>query len=100
MPHTVSDALCDSIQRKSRSLTMRKSTVSCVAVTARLTWCRKKFDHYWRRRRQLTMRILVAGGSLSFVAVSAFLVSLASACPHPPYRVSVAGHSEARLVDI
>src|SRR5213080_2361561 len=54
------------------------------------TWCRKKFDHYWRRRPQLTMRILVAGASLIFVAVSAFLVSLASAGPHPPDRVSVA----------
>src|SRR5437773_990691 len=100
MPHTVSDAPCDSIQPKSRSLTMRKPTVSCVAVTARLTWCRKKFDHYWRRRPQLTMRILVAGASLIFVAVSAFLVSLASAGPHPPDRVSVAVNEEARRVDI
>src|SRR5216117_2838768 len=100
MPHTVSDAPCDSIQRKSRSLTMRKPTVSCVAVTARLTWCRKKFDHYWRRRPQLTMRILVAGASLIFVAVPAFLVSLASAGPHPPDRVSVAVNEEARRVDV
>src|SRR5437764_1027014 len=46
------------------------------------------------------MRILVAGASLIFVAVSAFLVSLASAGPHPPDRVSVAVNEEARRVDI
>src|SRR5438876_1429638 len=80
---------------------MTKPTVSCEAATARLTSCRKKFDHLWRRRPQLTMRIPIAPGvSLVLIAVTAILVSLASAGPHPPDRVSVAVNEQARRVDV
>src|SRR5881296_2139372 len=80
---------------------MTKPTVSCAAVTARLTSCRKKFDHLWRRRPQLTMRIPIAPGlSLVLIAVTAILVSLASAGPHPPDRISVAVNEQARRVDV
>src|SRR5947209_5369074 len=92
---------CDSILRRSRSLAMTKPTVSCAAVTARLTSCRKKFDHLWRRRPQLTMRIPIAPGvSLLLVAVTAFLASHVYAGPHPPDRISIAVNEQARRVDV
>src|SRR6266704_5246060 len=46
------------------------------------------------------MRIPIAGASLVLVAVAAFLVSLASAGPHPSDRVTVAVNEQARRVDI
>jgi len=47
------------------------------------------------------MRIPIAAGvSLVLVAVTAILVSLASAGPHPPDRISVAVNEQARRVDI
>src|SRR2546430_6967197 len=47
------------------------------------------------------MRIPIAlGVSLVLIAVTAILVSLASAGPHPPDRISVAVDEQARRVDI
>src|SRR6266566_1545721 len=80
---------------------MRKPVVSCTAVTARLTSCRKKFDPHGRRRPQLTMRGTIAVGvSLVLAAVAAILVSLTAAGPHPPDRISVTVNEQARRVDI
>src|SRR6266852_7167995 len=98
MPRTVWGVRCNSIPRWSRSLAMRKPTVSCVVVIAHLILCRKTFDHHWRPK--LTMRILIAGASLILIVVAAFLTSFVSAGPHPPDRVSVAVNEQARRVDI
>jgi hypothetical protein len=47
------------------------------------------------------MRIPIAAGvSLVLVAVTAILLSLASAGPHPPDRISIAVNEQARRVDI
>ena len=47
------------------------------------------------------MRIPIAPGvSLGLIAVTAILVSLASAGPHPPDRISVAVNEQARRVDV
>src|SRR6266702_3800998 len=46
------------------------------------------------------MRIPIAGACLVLVAVATFLVSLASAGPHPPDRVTVAVNKQARRVDV
>src|SRR3982074_2125103 len=98
MPRIVSAVRCDSIPRRNRSLAMRKPTVSCVVVIARLILCRKRFDHHWRPR--LTMRILTAGASLILVSVVVFLTSFVFAGAHPSDRVTVSVNEQAHRVDI
>src|SRR6202521_5869289 len=121
MPRTAWGVRCNSIPRRSRSLAMRKPTVSYVVVIAHLILCRRRFDllydyrrhpdwpaHHLRRRPaashhwrpQLTMRIPIAGSSLLLVAAAAFLTSFVSAGPHPPDRVNVVVNEQARRVDI
>src|ERR1700694_3624477 len=110
MPRTVWGVRCNSIPSRSRSLAMRKPTVSYVVVIAHLILCRERFDplhdyrrhpdwpahrlrrrpaasHHWRA--QLNMRIPIAGASLLLVAAAAFLTSFLSAGPHPPDRVTI-----------
>src|ERR1700674_2670845 len=98
MPRTVWGVRCNSILRRSRSLAMRKLTVSCVAVIALLIRCRKTFDHHWRP--QLTMRILVAAASLFLFSAAMLLTSFIAAGPNPPARITVLANEQARRVDI
>src|SRR5260370_8565072 len=120
-PRTVWGVRCNSIPRRSRSLAMRKPTVSCVAVIAHLILCRKRFDllhddrrhpdwpaHHFRRRPaashhwrpQLTMRLPIAGPSLILVAVAPLLTSSISPAPHPPARITLAINEQAHRVDV
>src|SRR5260370_19752012 len=98
MPRTVWGVSCDSIPRRSRSLPMRKPTVSYVVVIAPLILCRKTFDHHWRP--QLTMRIPIAGASLMLLVAAALLTSFVFAGPHPSDHVTVSVNEQARHVDI
>src|SRR5260370_24758435 len=98
MPRTVWGVSCDSIPRRSRSLPMRKPTVSYVVVIAHLILCRRTFDHHWRP--QLTMRLLIAGSARMVVVVAGLLTSFVVAGPHPPDRVTVAVNEQARRVAI
>src|ERR1700686_631201 len=98
MPRTVWGVRCNSILRRSRSLAMRKLTVSCVVVIALLILCRKTFDHHWRP--QLTMRILIAAASLFLFSAAMLLTSFIAAGPNPPERITVLANEQARRVDI
>src|SRR6266403_636117 len=98
MPRTVWGVRCDLIPRRSRSLAMRKPTVSYVVVIAHLILCRKTLDHLWRP--QLTIRILIAAASLVLFSVVMFLTSFIAAGPNPPERITVIANEQARRVDI
>src|SRR6266480_1739387 len=98
MPRIVWGVRCDSIPRRSRSLAMRKPTVSWVVVIAHLILCRKTFDRNWRP--QLIMRILIAVAYLFLFFAAMLLISFVSAGPHPSDRVTVSVNEQARRVDI
>src|SRR5260370_18398874 len=84
--------------RRSRSLAMRKPTVSYVVVIASRMLCRKRFDH--RRRPQLTMRILFAALSLFLFAAAMLLTSFVTAGPSPSDRITVIANEQQRRVDV
>src|SRR3984893_3205521 len=98
MPRTVWGVRCDSIPHKSRSLAMRKPTVSCVVAIARLLLCRKTFEPHWRP--QPTMRILIAAASFFLFSAAMFLTSFIAAGPNPPDSITVVANEQARRVDI
>src|ERR1700694_5576245 len=98
MPRTVWGVRCNSILRRSRSLAMRKLTVSCVVVIALLILCRKTFDHHWRP--QLTRLILIPAASLFPFSAAMLLTSFIAAGPNPPERITVIANEQARRVDI
>src|SRR5260370_31729956 len=88
----------DSIPRRSRSLPMRKPTVSYVVVIAHLILCRRTFDHHWRP--QLTMRILIAGSSLMLLVAAALLTSFVFPGPRPSDHVTLSANEQSRPAHI